>query len=78
MNTEALKEVAEIAKNLSVTFDGKLNSETVVEAVKEIMPYFWMSKIMEFAGTCIWSAALVVSAYLVGKAVIKAIKKRED
>lgn len=77
MNQEALRQVAEIAKNLSITFDGKLNSETVVQAIKEIMPYFYLVQIKEFVGTCIWATAVVVSACIIGKTVMKVIKTQQ-
>ena len=36
MNQEILKQVTEIVKNITIAFDGKLNSETLVQISNNI------------------------------------------
>lgn len=78
MNEEVVKQLTEITKNISVVFDGKLNSETLVSVVKEatpqIMHYLYFVQIKSFITEIVWIIGMVVSAYLVGKAIIKYTK----
>lgn len=66
-----LNQVLETIKNLNLTFDGKLNSETVVKIAEKIMPYFYMLQIKSVIVTIIWAIAVVISAKAIGKALLK-------
>ena len=80
MNTEALQQIGEIAKNVSIAFDGKLNSETLVKVTQEVTPrimgYLYFLQVKSFAVHILWAGAVVVSAYLIGKTILKMIKEQ--
>ena len=71
MNTEMIKEVSEIVKTINIGFDGKLNSETLVSIAEKVMPYFYMLQLKSMIVHILWAVAVVISAWLIGKAIIK-------
>ena len=72
---DKIREVAEIVKTLNLTFDGKLNSETLVIVTEKIMPYFWMLQVKSFIVHAFWAIAVVATAYFIGKALLKMCKE---
>jgi len=77
MNPTQMAQIVETIKSLDVTFDGNLNSETVTEVVRIIMPYFYLVQIKSFVVSLVWAIAFTISAYLIGKALFKVFKENE-
>ena len=69
-------ELVEAIKTLNLTFDGKLNSETLTELAQTVMPYFYMVQIKSLIIHILWAGAVVVTGYLVGKQVLKVAEKK--
>ena len=64
-------ELVEAIKTLNLTFDGKLNSETLTELAQTVMPYFYMVQIKSLIIHILWAVAVVVTGYLIGKQLFK-------
>jgi len=77
MTPDQLQQVSEIVKNINIGFDGTLNSETLVQAAQQIMPYFWMVQIKSLVVHFAWAGAVVLSAYFIGRALLTAVKEAE-
>ena len=75
MDVTKVQDVVEAIKTLNLNFDGKLNSETLVQIAENIMPYFWMLQIKSLVVHIIWAVAIVASAYCLGKALLKLSKE---
>jgi len=67
-----IEQIQEVIKSFNIAFDGKLNSETIIAITDKIMPYFWMLQVKSLIVHILWAVAVVVSAWLIGKALIKA------
>ena len=70
-----VNEVVETIKNLNLTFDGKLNSETVVTVVDKIAPYYSLYLLKQFTLSCIAWVAVCFCVYHIARAVSTYIKK---
>ena len=79
MNAQALQQVQEIVKSVNIAFDGKLNSDTLFQVVKEatpqVMQYLYFLQIKGFLVSLMWCVAVVFSAFLIGKTVAKLVKE---
>ena len=64
-------ELVEAIKTLNLTFDGKLNSETLTELAQTVMPYFYMVQIKSLIIHILWAGAVVITGYLIGKQLVK-------
>lgn len=71
MNIENLQQIAEIAKNINVVFDGKLNSATLSEMTHTITQYLLIVQVKSFLVNLMWVVGVVVSAYLIGRQLLK-------
>ena len=71
MNPELLNQATEIVKNLNVVFDGKLNSETAVQITEKITQYLMFVQVKGLVVSIIWAVAVIISAKLIGSAIIK-------
>jgi hypothetical protein len=71
MDVETLSKVGEIVKNINVGFDGNLNSETLVDMTELITQYLWMVQVKSICVNVLWAVAVVISSFLVGKAIMK-------
>ncbi len=72
-----VKTVLETIKNLNLTFDGKLNSETLAEIVKTVAPYYTWYLIKGFTLQVIGMALGTVCVYWIAKAIKDFGKKDE-
>lgn len=79
MDQEVLSQVGEIAKNISVAFDGKLNSETLVKIASEITPqimgYLYFLQIKSLVVHVVWAGAVVISSIVIGRHLLKLCKE---
>ena len=63
-------QIIEAVKNLNLTFDGKLNSETLLEMVKVIAPYYAWYLVRGFALSLLGIILGTVCVYWITKAII--------
>ena len=71
------KEVLETIKNLNLTFDGKLNSETLAEIVKTVAPYYTWYLVKGFILQIIGMILGTVCVYWIAKSIISFGKKND-
>ena len=81
MNTEMVNQVTEVIKNISIAFDGKLNSETLVQITNTVTPqvvnYLYFLQIKSIMINLMWMIGVVISAYLVGKQLLVLNKEKK-
>ena len=81
MNEQILSQITEIAKSVNIAFDGKLNSETLISITKDVTPqvikFLYFYRITNLAMAIIWAVCLVLSAWLIGKAIIRKTEEGE-
>ena len=81
MNTEMVNQVTEVIKNISIAFDGKLNSETLVQITNTVTPqvvnYLYFLQIKSIVINLMWMIGVVISAYLVGKQLLVLSKEKK-
>ena len=81
MNTEMVNQVTEVIKNISIAFDGKLNSETLVQITNTVTPqvvnYLYFLQIKNIVINLIWMIGVVISAYLIGKQLLVLSKEKK-
>lgn len=81
MNTEMVNQVTEVIKNISIAFDGKLNSETLVQITNTVTPqvvnYLYFLQIKNIVINLMWMIGVVISAYLIGKQLLVLSKEKK-
>ena len=81
MNTEMVNQVTEVIKNISIAFDGKLNSETLVQITNTVTPqvvnYLYFLQIKSIVINLMWIIGVVISAYLIGKQLLVLSKEKK-
>jgi len=75
MNVEAMKQVTELVKNISIGFDGKLNSETLQTIASEVTPqvlqYLYFLQFKSIIVNLMWVIGVVITGVLVGRRLLK-------
>ena len=82
IDTAVVQQIGEIAKNVSVAFEGKLNSETLVQitntCVEPVIKYMYFLQIKDFAINLLWVVGVTVSAFLVAKTIFKVATQEQQ